>query len=36
MLLVAAGYDAQLEGLTGADWAIKTASLALPWASLTT
>ena len=28
MLLVAAGYDAQLEGLTGADWAIKTASLA--------
>ncbi|WP_333533313.1 hypothetical protein, partial [Flavonifractor plautii] len=25
---VAAGYDAQLEGLTGADWAIKTASLA--------
>ena len=28
MLLVAAGYDAQLEGLTGNDWAIKTASLA--------
>ena len=28
MLLVAAGYDAQLAGLTGADWAIKTASLA--------
>ena len=28
MLLVAAGYDAQLEGLTGTDWAIKTASLA--------
>ena len=28
MLLVAAGYDAQLDGLTGADWAIKTASLA--------
>ncbi len=25
---MAAGYDAQLEGLTGADWAIKTASLA--------
>ena len=28
MLLVAAGNDAQLEGLTGNDWAIKTASLA--------
>ena len=36
MLLVAAGYDAQLEGLTGADWAIKTASLASTLASLTT
>ena len=24
MLLVAAGYDAQIEGLSGADWAIKT------------
>ena len=36
MLLVAAGYDAQLEGLTGNDWAIKTASLASTLASLMT
>ena len=28
MLLVAAGYDASIEGLTGADWAIRTAALA--------
>ena len=28
MLLVAAGYDASIEGLTGNDWAIRTAALA--------
>ena len=28
MLLVAAGYDASIEGLEGADWAIRTAALA--------
>ena len=28
MLLVAAGYDASIEGLTGTDWAIRTAALA--------
>ena len=28
MLLVAAGYDAEIEGLTGNDWAIRTAALA--------